>query len=71
MKEKISLSVIKYIVLGLFTWVPFVLLILGIVFTLFGDFSNEYINDNMPLIIGVVASLIVQEILVARIKTNK
>ena len=58
-------------VLGLFTWVPFVLLILGIIFTLFGDFSSEYINDNMPLIIGVVVSLIVQEILVARIKTNK
>ena len=48
-----------------------VLLILGVVFTLFGDFSSEYINDNMPLIIGVVASLIVQEILAARVKDTK
>ena len=28
----------------------------------------EEINENMPLIIGVVVSLVVQEILVARIK---
>ena len=45
-----------------------VLLILGVIFTLFGDFSGEYINENMPLIIGVVVSFIVEEILVARIK---
>ena len=55
-------------VLNLLTWVPFVLLILGVIFTLFGDFSMDYINENMPLIIGVVVSLVVQEILVARIK---
>ena len=55
-------------VLNLITWVPFVLLILGVIFTLFGDFSMDYINENMPLIIGVVVSLVVQEILVARIK---
>ena len=55
-------------VLNLMTWVPFVLLILGVVFTLFGDFSAEYINENMPLIIGVVVSFIIEEILVARIK---
>ena len=59
------------LVLGLFTWVPFVLLILGIVFTLFGDFSAEYINENMPLIIGVVVSFIVEEILVAKVKEKK
>ena len=55
-------------VLNLVTWVPFVLLILGVIFTLFGDFSGEYINENLPLIIGVVVSFIVEEILVARIK---
>ena len=54
-----------------FAIVPFVLLILGIVFTLFGDFSMEYIGDNLPLIIGVVLSLIVQEILTARVKEIK
>ena len=54
-----------------FAIVPFVLLILGIIFTLFGDFSLEYISENMPLIIGVVISLIIQEILAARVKTTK
>jgi amino acid transporter len=52
----------------LFAIVPFVLLILGVIFTLFGDFSKDYINENMPLIVGVVVSLIVQEILAARVK---
>lgn len=55
----------------LFAIVPFVLLILGVVFTLFGDFTMEYIEGNLPLIIGVIASLIVQEILVARVKEKK
>ena len=54
-----------------FAIVPFVLLILGVVFTLFGDFSMEYINENLPLIIGVVVSFIVEEILVARVKNSK
>ena len=54
-----------------FAIVPFVLLILGIVFTLFGDFSAEYINENMPLIIGVVVSFIIEEILVAKVKDKK
>lgn len=57
------------------TWlmgvVPFVLLILGIIFTLFGDFSIEYMADNIPLYIGVGISFIIEEILVARIKTKK
>lgn len=53
-----------------FAIVPFVLLILGVVFTLFGDFSGEYINENMPLIIGVVVSFIVEEILVAKVKNK-
>ena len=48
--------------------VPFVILILGVVFTIFGDFSIEYIQDNIPLIAGVVLSFIIEEILVARIK---
>ena len=51
-----------------FAIVPFVLLILGIIFTMFGDFTKEYLSENLPLIIGVIASIIVQEILVARIK---
>ena len=54
-----------------FAIVPFVLLILGVIFTLFGDFSAEYISENMPLIIGVVVSFIVEEILVEKVKEKK
>ncbi|MBQ2407910.1 MAG: APC family permease [Bacilli bacterium] len=56
------------LVINLMTYVPFILLILGIVFTLFGDFSKEYIDANLPLIIGVIVSLIIQEILAAMVK---
>ena len=56
------------LVIKLLTYIPFVLLILGVVFTLFGDFSSEYISDNMPLIVGVVISFILEEILVSKIK---
>lgn len=54
-----------------FAIVPFVLLILGVIFTLFGDFTSEYISENMPLIIGVVVSIIIQEILASRVKEPK
>ena len=54
-----------------FAIVPFVLLVLGVLFTLFGDFSGEYIIGNMPLIVGVIVSLIVQEILASRVKEDK
>ena len=50
------------------TWVPFVILVLGILFTLFGDFTSEYIMDSIPLYAGVILSFICEEILVARIK---
>ena len=52
-------------------YIPFVILILGVLFTIFGDFSIAYLKDNIPLIAGVVLSFILEEILVARIKTNK
>lgn len=50
--------------------IPFVLLIAGVLFTIFGDFTLGYIQDNLPLIIGVVISFILEEIFVARIKKN-
>ena len=53
------------------TWVPFVILVLGILFTLFGDFTSEYIMDSIPLYAGVILSFICEEILVARIKNKK
>lgn len=56
------------LVLNLITWVPMILLIAGIVFTLFIDFSKEAIMENLPLIIGVVVSIIIQEILAFRVK---
>ena len=52
------------ILINLMTYVPFILLILGVIFTLFGDFTMEYISSNLPLIIGVIVSLGIQEILV-------
>ena len=51
--------------------VPFVILIAGVLFTIFGDFSAEYFMDSLPLVAGVVLSFIIEEILVARIKTTK
>lgn len=50
------------------TFIPLILLVLGIVFTLFVDFTKESIIANLPLIIGVVISVIIQEILVVRIE---
>ena len=58
-------------VLHLMTWVPLVLLILGVVFTLFIDFTMDSIMANMPLIIGVVVSFIIEEILVCFVKEDK
>ena len=55
-------------VLQLVTWIPFIFLVLSVIFTLFGDFTKEYIDANMPLIIGVVVSFVIQEILAARVK---
>ena len=56
---------------ALMAYVPFILLVLSVIFTLFGDFSKDYISSNIPLIIGVVVSVIIQEILAARVKEPK
>jgi amino acid transporter len=55
-------------VLNLITWVPLILLVLGVIFTMFVDFTAESIMANLPLIIGVVISFIIEEILVAKVK---
>ncbi len=47
--------------------IPFVLLVLGIIFTLFYDFSVEAILDYAPLFLGVVVSFVFEEVLVLRI----
>ena len=51
--------------------VPFVLLIAGIIFTLFGDFTKEYLTEYIPLYVGVIVSFIVEEILAAKVKLVK
>ena len=56
---------------ALMAYVPFILLVLSVIFTLFGDFSKDYISSNIPLIVGVVVSVIIQEILAARVKEPK
>ena len=53
---------------ALIVYVPLTLLILSLVFTLFIDFTKESIIANLPLIIGTLVSLIIQECLVLRIK---
>lgn len=58
----------KKALLNVIAWVPFVLLILSVIFTIFGDFSKDFISGNIPLIVGVIVSFIIEEILVARIK---
>ena len=57
-------------VIKLITWVPLVLLVLSIIFTLFIDFTWESIEANLPLIIGVAVSLIIQEVLAAKVKKD-
>lgn len=56
------------IVLNLITYIPLILLFLGIIFTMFIDFTIESIMINLPLIIGVIISIVIQEVLAARIK---
>jgi len=55
-------------ILNLITWLPMLLLIAGVIFTLFVDFTPESISANMPIIIGVAVSIIIQEILAFRVK---
>ena len=56
---------------AIMAWVPFVILVAGVLFTLFGDFTIEYISDSIPLYAGVILSFICEEILVSRIKNKK
>ena len=51
--------------------IAFILIVAGVVFTLFGDFTVEYLQDNIPLFVGVAVSFVLEEIFVARIKPTK
>ena len=44
------------------------MLIVSVIFTLFIDFTWESFMANLPLIIGVAVSLVIQEVLAARVK---
>ena len=57
-------------VLNLMTWVPLILLVLSVIFTLFIDFTLDSIIANLPLIVGVLVSVLIQEILVSRVKND-
>jgi len=52
---------------NIIAFVPFVIIVLGVVFTIFGDFSLVYLEESIPLIIGVIVSFVIEEILVSRI----
>ena len=54
-----------------YTIIASVLIIAGVLFTIFGDFTLVYLAGNIPLIIGVIASFVIEEILVARIGESK
>ncbi len=58
-------------VISLIGYVPLILLILSLIFTIFIDFTWESIQANLALIIGVIVSLIVQEILASQVKESK
>lgn len=51
--------------------IPFVILIAGILLTLFGDFTLEFAVNNIPLIMGIVISFICEEILMLRLGVGK
>ena len=48
--------------------IAFFLITAGVIFTLFGDFTVEYMQEYIPLYVGVAISFILEEIFVARIK---
>ena len=58
------------LVLNIIAWLPCVLLVLAVIFTLFIDFTWESIQANLALIVGVAVSFIIQEILAARVKND-
>ncbi len=59
------------LVIKIMAIVPFILLVAGIIFTLFGDFTIDYMKDYIPLYAGVLLSFIIEEILVSKIKVKK
>ena len=58
------------VLLNIMAFVPFVILVLGIVFTIFGDFSLDYVQEYLPLIVGVIISFVIEELLVARLSKS-
>ena len=55
------------LVLNIMTWIPLILLMLSLVFTIFIDFTKDSLIANAPLIAGEIVSVIIQEILAARV----
>ena len=54
-----------------YTWIPFILLILGIFFTLFPEFNMAMFEYQWPLLAGVVLAIIIGELLAAKSKNKR
>lgn len=57
--------------IALFAFVPFILLIVALFFTLFPEFNLEMFEYNWPLIVGACLAVIIGEFMVARVRTGK
>ena len=55
---------------SVYTIIAVLLLIAGVLFTIFGDFTMDYLLESIPLVLGVIISFTLEEILVARINPN-
>ena len=55
---------------SVYTIIAVLLLIAGVLFTIFGDFTMDYLLGSIPLVLGVIISFTLEEILVARINPN-
>ncbi len=55
----------------LFGIVPFILILIALFFTLFPEFNLEMFEYNWPLIVGACLAVIIGEIMVLKVQTNK
>lgn len=53
------------------TYIPLVIIVISIAFTVFIDFTKVSLLSNLPLIVGLIISIVLQEIVVNDIKEEK
>ena len=61
--ERPYMAPIKEGFLGVFSYVPLVLLLAGIFFTLFPEFNGEMLEYQWPLLVGVAIAIIIGEVI--------